>query len=403
MARQLTNQTELREESHLRNERREHIVMAKVQQCSRCLMDITDPDISFDDAGVCCHCHKFDTHFAARITRASNGDLIPSLMETLAKVRDSPGKTGHDSLVGISGGVDSTYLLKKCVEWGLRPLAIHIDNGWNSSASVSNMKQATERLGVDLVHVPVADDIMKALQAAFLRAGVKNCEMLTDHAFPSILLSVASSLGIRSVINGGNLVSESVLPRSWGHNSADYRYLKSVVKRYAPACTDLKSFPHTRLAQRYVWYPFFRHIKSIRPLDSYPYNTDDAKQTLEKEMAWTSYGSKHQESIFTRFFQGVYLPTKFGIDKRRAHCSSLILAGQLTREQGAKILQQPPYPQADQQADIRRVAEHLGFADAELREILVSPPREEKFSSSLFILDSVAPRLRRLRSWNDGN
>lgn len=356
--------------------------MRPYQICTRCVMDTTAEEISFDAKGVCNFCHYFDAHVKPILDRARSGEGRKMLDHLVAEIRKAGQGKPFDCILGISGGTDSSYLTHLAAELGLRPLVVHVDTGWNSPESEANVRSLVKAIGFDLEIVRVDWDEMRDLQIAFYKASVKNCEIPQDHAFLAVLYKKAAEIGVHHVLTGGNYATESILPRSWGFNAADLRHLLAIHKRFGTR--PLRKFPTLSFWERYVYYPFIRKIREIRPLNYVPYNREDAKKLLTEKYGWKDYGLKHYESVLTRFYQGYYLPTKFGIDKRKAHLSSLILSGQITREQALEELKKPPYPSKDLlEKDKAYIAEKLGLSLAEWEEILALPPRDHReFPSS---------------------
>ncbi len=344
------------------------------RRCVRCVMDTTDPDIGFDVDGVCTHCQTYDAKYRATVESARRGERVAALRDLAEQIKVSGAKSEYDCIVGVSGGVDSSYVLLKAKEFGLRPLAVHFDSGWNSELAVSNIQSLTSSLGVDLKTDVVDWKEMRDLQLSFFKAGVANCDIPTDHAFPAVALRTAAAYDARFILNGSNLATESVLPLAWGHNSADVRYLKAIQRRHGSV--KLRSYPTLGMLKREIWYRGVRRVKTVKLLDYVPFDKARAKEEIA-EMGWRDYGGKHYESIFTRFFQGYYLPVRFGYDKRLAHLSSLILSDQLTRDEAlATVENEPTYPLDLQTADRKFVAKKLGISEHQLQALITAPLEE---------------------------
>ncbi|MDI9617167.1 MAG: N-acetyl sugar amidotransferase [Methanothrix sp.] len=350
--------------------------------CTRCVMDTTAEEISFDSSGICSFCHSFDENVKPVLDRAGSTEGRRLLNRIVASIKNSAHGKPYDSILGISGGTDSSYLAYLASELGLRPLLVNVDTGWDTPESKSNVENLVSKLGFDLEIITVDWDEMRDLQLAFYRSSVKNCEIPQDHAFLAALYKKAAQEDVRYILTGGNLATESVLPRSWGYNAGDLRHLLAIHSRFGTR--PLRKFPTLSFWRRYLYYPFVRSIREVRLLNYVPYNKNKAKRILAEKFGWQDYGAKHYESVLTRFFQGYYLPTKFGIDKRKAHLSSLILSGQITREQALEELKKPPYPNEELlQKDKTYIAERLGLSLSEWEEILALPPRQhEDFPSS---------------------
>ncbi|WP_168626441.1 MULTISPECIES: N-acetyl sugar amidotransferase [unclassified Cryobacterium] len=342
------------------------------QRCTRTIMDTTDPDIWFDEHGVSSHAIRFDEDFAPVLVPAQRGELLGELEKLVDTIKAAGKGKPYDCVIGVSGGVDSTYLMLQAVRLGLRPLAVHFDSGWNSELAVGNIHNLVTTLGLDL-HTHVIDwREMKDLQLSYFKASLANCDVPTDHAFGWVAYQQARKYGIKYILSGSNYATESILPEAWGYNSDDARHLKAVHARFGTV--NLKTYPVMGMFKRHVWYPLVRRIETVRPLNYMPYVYTDAKQDIIDNVGWRDYGGKHYESVFTRYFQGYYLPHKFGFDKRLAHYSSLILSGQLTREEALSQMESSNYPESLREQDHEFIAKKLGITTAELEGLIVRPP-----------------------------
>lgn len=345
------------------------------QRCVRCVMDTTDPEIRFNDEGVCSHCLQFDQLSASIWSPDEKGAKL--LEDMSEKIRAYGKGKEYDCIVGMSGGVDSSYLLYLAVRvMKLRPLVVHVDAGWNSELAVRNIENLCNGLGVELFTHVVDWEEMRDLQVAYLKSGVPNQDVPQDHIFFSRLYTFAIENKIKYVLNGANHATESVLPKAWGYNATDSRQIKAINKRFGTR--PLKQFLLTGLFKTYVYYPFIKRMKLVRPLDLIDYNKEEAIEFLTKEFDWVYYGGKHFESRWTRFFQSYYLPKKFGYDKRLAHLSSLILSGQTTREDALKELENPPYDAATLDDDLEYIAKKLWISVEELEGFIDAPNRRHE-------------------------
>ncbi|WP_439565179.1 N-acetyl sugar amidotransferase [Microcella sp.] len=342
------------------------------QMCTRTVMDTTDPEITFDESGVSSHALLYDRTMKATVDAANAGERADELAAVVERIKKAGRGKPYDCVIGISGGVDSTYLVLQAVKLGLRPLAVHFDSGWNSELAVGNIENIVSRLGLDLFTDVVDWREMKDLQLSFFKASVANCDIPTDHAFPAVAYRQAAKYGIRYILSGHNLATESILPQSWGYNAADAKHVKAIQKRFGSV--KLATYPVLGIFKRYFWYGYIRPITTVQLLNYMPYIKADAKQAIADELGWRDYGGKHYESVFTRYFQGSYLPKKFGFDKRKAHLSSLILSGQLTREQALAELAEPDYPADLERQDHEFIAKKLGLSVAQFDEIIARPP-----------------------------
>lgn len=342
------------------------------QRCTRTIMDTTDPNITFDADGVCNYALNYDEYMGPVVDRALSGAADPDLQRLVAKIKESGRGKPYDCIIGVSGGVDSTYLLMKAVELGLRPLAVHFDSGWNSELAVGNIQNLINATGVDLYTHVVDWREMKDLQLSFFKASVANCDIPTDHAFGWVAFDQAKKYGIKYILSGSNYASESILPSAWGYASDDARHLKAIQKRFGTV--KLKTYPIMGRFKRHIWYPYVRGIKTERLLNLMPYVYKDAKAAITERVGWRDYGGKHYESVFTRYFQGYYLPHKFGFDKRLAHYSSLIVSHQLTRDEALALMDTENYPEDLRAQDHEFIAKKLGVSTAELERIFSATP-----------------------------
>lgn len=342
--------------------------------CTHCVMDTSDPGISFDASGVCNHCRSYEVEAKPIVDRADSGQAAPELARVVAKIKAAGKGNEYDCLIGLSGGVDSSYVAAKVKELGLRPLAVHFDSGWNSELAVNNIENIVKRLDIDLYTYVCDWDEMRDLQLAFFKAGVANCDTPTDHAFLAVLYRVAAQHRIRHIVTGTNFATEAILPRAWGYSPADLTHLRAIQRRFGTR--KLKTYPTLGFFGRYFYYPVVHGLRTVRILNLMPYNKAQVKETIKQDLGWRDYGGKHYESIFTRFFQAYYLPHKFGYDKRRAHLSSLIVSGQMTREEALLELQQPTYPADKLATDKEFVAKKIGLSVAEFDRIVEQPPHD---------------------------
>lgn len=332
--------------------------------CTRCIMDTSDPKIIFDKDGVCSHCKRFDTLLSPQWRKEGFDEL--KLM--VAKIKQEQKDDAYDCLIGLSGGVDSSYLLYLAVKkLGLRVLAVHIDAGWNSLTAVSNIEKLVKKLNVDLETVVIDWEEMRDLQVAFLKSGVANCDAPQDHAFFSALYKFAARKNIKYILNGSNISTESVLPFSWEHFAMDGIQLKDIHKQFGKK--KLKTFPVTGFFKYYFYYPYISKIKVLTPLNFINYNKKEALSILCDELNWQNYGRKHGESIWTKFFQNYFLPKRFGFDKRKAHLSSLILSGEITREEALLEIEKPLYKEQELKEDLCYIQNKLMLTNEEWRKI----------------------------------
>ena len=339
------------------------------RMCARCIMDTSDREISFDSNGICNHCRTYELIAVAQWTPAERERRLHRLLDRL---RASGRGKQYDCVIGVSGGVDSTYVAYKLAEFGIRPLAVHLDNGWDSELAVHNIEKVLRVLNIDLYTHVLDWEEFKDLQLSFLRASVSDAEIPTDHAIMATLYNVTKDRGLRYIINGTNIATEGVLPVSWTYGVGDWRYISGVQRKFGSG--ELRTYPHfTR--NDWLYYEFVLGIQSIPLLDCLPYVKSEAMDVLQNKLGWQYYGGKHYESIYTRFFQGYILPRKFGIDKRRAHLSTLICSDQITREAALEQLKDDPYPEAMMRDDRDYVIKKLGLTEAEFAGMMAAPTR----------------------------
>lgn len=332
-------------------------------------MDTSDPAIEFDESGRCNHCRDFELLVGTVWKRGEDGRA--RLEAELARVRQSGKGREFDCILGLSGGIDSSYLAMKAAEWDLRPLVVHVDAGWNTELAVQNIQRVVEATGFEL-HTHVVDwDAMRRLQLAYLRSGVANQDVPQDHAFFAALYRFATKNRIRFVLNGFNVATEGIFPTAWQGPAMDARNLRAIHRRFGDG--DLKGYPIVSMWRYYVYYPLVRRMTPFNPLNSMDYSKGEAIEELTATIGWRPYPRKHGESTFTKFFQNHYLPERFGYDKRRPHLSSLIASGQITREEAVKLLEEPLYEPHELAADIEYVCRKLQISAADLEGFMDAP------------------------------
>ena len=342
------------------------------QQCSMSVMDtIADPDISFNEQGVCNYYDEYLQKESWHVLTGKAGEQ--KLHETIEKIKSDGAGKKYDCITGISGGVDSTYLCLLAKKSGLRPLIVHFDNGWNSELAVKNIENIIEKLGFDLYTLVVDWNEFKDLQLAYLKASVVDIEALTDHAIVGTLYKLAAENNIKYILSGYNIVTEATLPAYWVFNKADDVNIKDIHKKYGSA--PLKTYPFFGMKER-KYYGAVKGVETINLLNYLPYKKEAVKEIIALELGWRDYGGKHYESVFTRFYQGYILPVKFGIDKRKAHLSNLIFSKQLTKEVAVEELKKPVIEESQLAADYDFVLKKLNLSQPEFEEILALPRRE---------------------------
>lgn len=365
--------------------------------CSRCVMDTSDSQIIFDDEGVCDHCRTFDRDIKP------NWDTSEVGWEKISNIANRIKAAGRgrefDCIIGMSGGIDSSYLVYLAKEkLGLRPLVFHVDAGWNSQQAVNNIEQITERLNLDLYTEVIDWEEMKDLQLSFFKSGVPHIDTPQDHAFFATMYKFANRHGIKHILTGGNYSTECIRnPLEWMYFQSDSRQIKDIHNKFGKS--KLVNFPLTNILWHKIYLPYVRGIKVYRPLDFMPYDKEEATQLLVDKYAYQRYAQKHFESRFTRFYESYWLPEKFGFDTRKVQYSSLILTGQMSRDEALERLKSPAYDPETIAQDFEYIANKLGISGEDLKSYLVAPNKtykDYKNQQSLYKVGAKVMRLLRL-------
>lgn len=355
------------------------------RQCSITIMDTTDPDIAFDVSGVSSWVTFYHEKVLPHWNPAGNPTAFRALIDQIKA--DGKGKE-YDCALGLSGGVDSSYLAYIAKREGLRPLLVHTDAGWNSDIAVSNIEKIVKSTDFDLFTVVIDWDQMADLQRSFLRAGVPNQDIPQDHVIFAAFYGLAAKHGIKWVLSGHNYACESVLPPAWGYDAMDLRHVTGIHKRYGER--PLGTFPRMSRLRNGVLYTLLGGMRVAKPLDLLSYIRAEAMEVLEREFGWQYYGGKHFESRWTRFFQGWWLPTRFGYNKRLPHLSSMILSGQITREEALKEMETPCYTQSMMEEDRDLVLKKLGMSLPVWNEIMASPLHDhDEYPKSVWLTKAL--------------
>lgn len=342
-----------------------------VAECRRCIMStLADRSIEFDSLGICNHCRRYDELITTRTLSGAAGKA--ALDQIVGRIRRAGRGREYDCIVGVSGGVDSTYVAYLVKQLGLRPLAIHFDNGWDSELAIKNIERVLRVLDIDL-HTHVVDwHEFRDLQLAFLRASTPDGEIPTDHGIFATLWTEAAKRGIRYIVSGMNFATEAVSVPDWSYGHQDWRYIRDVHRIFGTV--PLTTYPHYSLSGL-AWMTVARRIRTVSILNYVDYHREEAMRLLQDQLGWIYYGGKHHESVYTRFWQGYVLPRKFGVDKRYGHLSDLINSGQLTRAQALEEIAKPPYPEEEQQQDLQYVVKKLGLSLAEFEQLMALPAK----------------------------
>jgi N-acetyl sugar amidotransferase len=367
------------------------------QQCSITVMDnISDPDITFDEKGISNYYYEYREAEKLEVFVGKSGD--DKLTNLVEKIKSEGKGKPYDCLIGLSGGVDSTYVALLVKQLGLRPLAVHLDNGWNSELAVKNVENIITKLGFDLFTLVVNWEEFKDIQLAYLRASVVDIEVVSDHAIFATMYKLAKEKKIGYILSGTNTVTEYIMPPSWLYKKMDFENLKDIHKQYGKK--PLKTYPVFDF-KKYVFYSAFLKLQPVSILNYIDYNKREVKEIIKRELDWRDYGGKHYESIFTKFYQAYILPTKFGIDKRKAHLSTLICSGQLSRQEAIDELSLPLYQKDELANDKEYVLKKLGLKNNEFDDIMSLPiRRHQEFKSDSNIKEkymSVLKKTQKIR------
>ena len=343
------------------------------QICTNCIMDTSDSRIKFDTHGICDHCNDFKTNVKPNwnVNEASRRELS-NIIENIKK--DGQGKD-FDCILGLSGGVDSSYMLHVAVkEFGLRPLVFHVDGGWNSELAVHNIQMLVEKLGLDLYTEVINWEEMKDFQLAFFKSGVPHIDIPQDHAFVATLYNFAYKYNIKYILNGGNISTECVRnPMEFMYYGTDMIHIRDILNKYGTI--KMETYPFSSVLRHKFYLRYIKGVKVVKSLNYMPYIKSEALKLLENEYGWKPYPQKHFESRFTKFFESYWLPERFGFDTRRIQFSSLILTGQMNREDAIEILKRPAYNPDTIEDEFNFIATKLGIKSQELKEYFNMPKK----------------------------
>jgi len=364
------------------------------QICTNCVMDTTDSKISFDDKGICDHCNTYYKDILPNWHTDERGDR--ALKQIVKKLKKEGEGKDFDCLMGMSGGIDSSYLLYVMVEkYGLRPLVFHVDAGWNSQIAVNNIERLVDGLGLDLYTEVINWEEIKDLQLAFFKSGVPHIDVPQDHAFFATMYKFASKHNIKHILTGGNYSTECVRnPLEWMYYQSDSIQLRDIYKKYGTG--KLKDYPVSNILWHKIYLPYIKGIKLIKPLDYIPYDKDKAMQLLVDKYGYQKYPQKHFESRFTRFYESYWLPKKFGFDTRKVQYSSLILTNQMTRNEALEKLKSPAYDPETIHGDFQYIATKLGISVEELQSYMDAPNKTYKDYKSQDNIYNIGAKVMRL-------
>ena len=357
-------------------------------------MDTSDPNITFDERGWCDYCRNYYDNILPNWHPDEKG--MKELQPLIDKIkREGKGKD-HDCLIGLSGGVDSSYVTYLAKEkFGLRPMLFHVDAGWNSQEAVNNIQRLVDGLKLELYTEVINWEEMKDLQLAFFKAQVPHVDTPQDHVFFASLYNFAAKHKYKYILTGANYSTECVRePLEWHYHASDLRQIKDIHKQFGTK--ELKTFPMADIFKYKIYYRFFKGVRVVKPLNYVPYIKEKVMDELAESFGWQKYAYKHYESRFTRFYEGYWLPKKFGYDKHRAHFSSLILTKQMTRAEALEKIAQPAYDEATIMQDFEYIAKKLDLTAAELQDIMNGENKTYRDYKNNMTLIDIGTKILRL-------
>lgn len=357
------------------------------QICVNCVMDTSDSKIKFNDKGVCDHCHDFYKNILPNWHTENRG--WENLNNITKKIKKEGKGKDYDCILGISGGIDSSYMLHIVVKkLGLRPLVFHVDGGWNSELAVHNIEVMIDKLKLDLFTEVIDWNEMRDFQLAFFKSGVPHIDLPQDHAFIATIYNFAHKYKVKYILNGGNISTECVRnPMEWLYYGTDMVQIKDIHKRFGTI--PLKNYPLSPIFRHKFYLRYIKRIKVLKPLNYLPYTKKDAIKLLYETYGWREYPQKHFESRFTKFYEGYWLPVKFGYDTRKVQYSSLILTGQMSRDEALELLKIPAYDPETIEDEFKFIATKLNISVKELKSYMNAPNKtykDYKNQESMFVL-----------------
>lgn len=358
------------------------MIRKKYQICNCCVTDTSDEDVTFDENGVCMRCNEYKERILPGWNYGKGHEK--ELEELIKDIKRKGQGRKYDCILGLSGGLDSSYMLHLAVkEWELRPFVFHIDAGWNLPVAEENIKRLTNKLGVELHVEKMNWTEMREMQLAWFRTGLEMLDAPQDHAFIALIDKYSRELGVKYILNGYNIATEIIAdPKSWEKGSGptgDGTFMKDVIRKHCNI--SIKDYTFTNGFKHKFWIPYVLGVKTIKPLNLVPVTRQKMIDVLSKEYGYVPYGQKHFEDLLTKFLEGWWAPTRFGHDIRRAQLSSLVVTGQMTREEALAILEKPPVTEEEGRELFAEVAKKLEISEKELMEFHDMPECTEKFRS----------------------
>lgn len=360
------------------------------QICNCCVMDTSDESITFDEHGICMRCNEYKQRILPDWNYGQGHEN--ELDALINKIKDSGKGKQYDCILGLSGGLDSSYMLHLAVrEWGLKPFVFHIDAGWNLPVAEENIKRLTDKMGVELHTEKMDWNEMREMQLAWFRTGLESLDAPQDHAFIALIDRFSRELGVKYILNGYNISTEIFAdPASWGGNgcgqTGDGTYMKDVVKKFCKI--PIRNYTYTNGFRHKFWIPYVLGVKTLKPLNLVPFTREEMIKTLVDEYGYEPYGQKHFEDLITKFLEGWWMPTRFGHDIRRVQLSSLVVTGQMTRDEALEILKQPPLSEAEGMELFKEVAKKLEISEEELWSYHGMPECTEKFKGQTLLYNA---------------
>lgn len=347
--------------------------MSNSKECTRCIMSSdNDPDLLFNNRGICNHCLAYD--YEAGKLPPNKKEADEKLKQQINEIKTLGENKKYDAILGISGGVDSTYLAWFCKQYDLRLLLVHCDNGWNSELAVMNIQNICDKTGYDLYTHVLDWESFKDLQLAFIKSGVVDIELPYDYALYVLMFITAKKFGINTVLSGHNLVTEgSYMPKSWVHSKIDLKNILDIHKKHGTK--KIKNYPQMGIL-KFLYYNKTEKLKNYKLLNYTEYNKNKVKQLIIEKLGWRDYGAKHYESIFTRFYQGYILPRRFNIQKRQYHLSVLVQSKQITREQALEEMKLPIYNVQQLESDYEYVIKKFNLTKDAFEKLMDAPIRK---------------------------